>query len=69
MKILFLISFLFLVTIYFNRKTRDGFITPQESLTEANKFMLSQLKYTNETEKKEKILNAINYIKFIKTLF
>ena len=66
MKLLLLIIILFITLL--NYKKKEGFIIPKESLDEANKFLLTELKNVSD-DKKQKIENAINYIHFIKTLF
>jgi hypothetical protein len=68
----YLLILLFLVCLLLTQYKRfDGFIstTTDESFKQTVIFLKNELSKTEDPERKEKIVNAINYINFIKTLF
>lgn len=65
MKILILLFLLcLLLTLY---KARDGFT--EDTLTKASSYLTDEIKETKDPERRQKLVNANNYIYFIKTLF
>ena len=60
---------LFLVCILLTQYKREGFVTTDDSFKQAVTFLKNELSIIEDPEKKQKIVNAMNYINFIKTLF
>ena len=44
----------------------DGFTVPKDSLDKANYFINEEIKETQDPERRQKLVNANNYIYFIK---
>ena len=65
--LLFLLCLLCLLLTQY--KSPDGFMSTDEAFKESVKFLTNELSTTGDAERKQKIVNAINYINFIKTLF
>jgi hypothetical protein len=65
MKILILICLLFLILIQY--KVKDGFDN-KNALSNATKYINDEIKETTDPERRQKLVNANNYIYFIKTL-
>jgi hypothetical protein len=64
-----LLLLLFLVCILLTQYKREGFINKDEYFKQTVTFLKKELSLIQEPEKKQKIVNAMNYINFIKTLF
>ena len=68
MKILILLFLLFLICLLLTQyKVRDGF-NQHDSLDHASSYINNEIDQTTDPEKRQKLLNANNYITFIKTL-
>ena len=65
MKILILLFFLCLLLTQY--KVKDGFNNPYDSLNNASTYINDEINQTTDPEKRQKLLNANNYISFIKT--
>ena len=63
--VLFILS-LFLVYIY---KVKENFNNPYDSLSKATSYINEEIKESTDPERIQKLVNANNYINFIKTLF
>ncbi len=50
-------------------KRLDGFMNRDDYFTQATTCLKNEIKITEDERKREKLVNAINYIKFVKTLF
>jgi hypothetical protein len=68
MKILIALGLLVLLSLL-RYKLRDGFTDPYDSLNKANDFINKEIEETTDPEKRQKLVNANNYIYFIKTKF
>ena len=66
MKILILLFLLCLLLTQY--KVKDGFDN-QDSLDKAIKYVKDEIEETIDPERRQKLVNANNYIYFIKTLF
>jgi hypothetical protein len=64
-----LFLFLLLLCLLLTQYKRDGFVTIDDSFKQSVIFLKNEISTTDDPEKKTKIVNAINYINFIKTLF
>jgi len=64
-----LLLFLFLVCLLLTQYKREGFMSTDDSFKQTVTFLKNELSTIDDPEKKTKIVNAINYINFIKTLF
>jgi hypothetical protein len=61
---------LFLVCLLLTQYKRlDGFMSTDDSFKQAVIFLKNEISAIDDPRRKEKIVNAINYINFIKTLF
>jgi hypothetical protein len=61
---------LFLVCLLLTQYKRlDGFTTNEDDFKQMVTFLKNEISTTDDPERKQKIVNAINYINFIKTLF
>lgn len=65
MKILILLFLLCLLLTQY--KVKDGFNNPLDSLNHASSYINNEIDQTTDPEKRQKLLNANNYITFIKT--
>jgi hypothetical protein len=70
MKILILIILiLFLLSLLLTQyKVKDGFNNPEDSLNSATTHINAEINETTDPERRQKLVNANNYIAFIKTL-
>jgi len=66
MKILILLFLLCLLLTQY--KPRDGFNNPEESFNKATTYINAEINETTDPERRQKLVNANNYITFIKTL-
>jgi len=60
---------LFLVCLLLTQYKREGFMSKDTAFKQAVIFLKKEYDIINDAEKKLKIINAMNYINFIKTLF
>jgi len=67
MKIIILSILVFLFVILIKNRV-EGFTNPSDCLSSANKHLILELSESKDPEKRQKIVNAINYIDFIKTI-
>jgi hypothetical protein len=66
----YLLIFLFLVCLLLTQYKRlDGFMSADETFKQTVTFLKLELTTTTDPDRKQRIVNAINYINFIKTLF
>jgi hypothetical protein len=65
MKILILLFLLCLLLTQY--KVKDGFNNQHDSLNNASTYINDEITQTTDPEKRQKLLNANNYITFIKT--
>jgi hypothetical protein len=66
MKILILLFLLCLLLTQY--KPRDGFNNPEDSFNQATAYINAEINETTDPERNQKLVNANNYIAFIKTL-
>jgi len=61
---------LFLLCLLLTQYKRlDGFMSADETFKQTVTFLKLELTATTDPDRKQRIVNAINYINFIKTLF